>query len=218
MKQLVRWCVLLAACAWWRAEATIVNPSFELPEIVAPTEPVPDGWSFFSPGFDSSGVIEDAGLAQTGDQVLQFFAPSAGTDLGRQGYFQTLTLALAPGQSIGWQAYLRNSSGLPMQSGVVGVLGIEFLRADFSEINRVELTIAPGQLATSEWRPFAVTGSPSGETTSYVRFVVAQDKLSSTANAGIFFVEDVSIIPEPSALLLGFAGAFLLWRAYRNTK
>ncbi len=198
--------------------ATIVNPSFELPEIPenAPTESTPTGWTFFSPGFDTSGAIEDAGLAQTGDQVLQFYAPDAGTDIGRQGYYQTETMTLAPGQNIGWQVYLRNSSGLPMQSGVVGILGIEFLRSDFSEINRAELFVTPGQLSTSQWLPFTVFGSPSGEPTTFVRFVIAQEKQVSTANAGIFFAEDASVVPEPSVIFLGLCGAGLLAWSWRR--
>jgi hypothetical protein len=198
--------------------ATIVNPSFELPEIPedAVPESTPTGWAFFSPGFDTSGVIENAALAQTGDQVLQFYAPDAGTDIGRQGYYQTLTMTLAPGEKIGWQVYLRNSSGLPMQSGVVGILGIEFLRSDLSEINRAELFVGTGQLSTNQWLPFTVFGSPSGEPTAFVRFVVAQEKQTSTANAGIFFAEDAAIVPEPSVIFLGICGAGLLAWSWRR--
>lgn len=200
--------------------ATIVNPSFEFPEIPedASWESTPTGWTFFSPGFDTSGTIEDASIARTGDQVLQFFAPGGTVDIGRQGYFQTLPLVLAAWQPIAWQVYLRNSSVLPMQPGVVAVLGIEFLRSDYSEINRAELFVAPSQLSTTQWLPFVVAGHPTNEPTAFVRFVIAQDKLSATADAGIFWAEDAAIIPEPGIFFLAVLGSgVLLWRRRTST-
>lgn len=212
---------IVTGCLWLAGPVTgtIVNPSFELPEIPedASPEAVPTGWTFFSPGFDTSGVIENAAIAQTGDQVLQFFAPGAGIDLGRQGYYQTLPLVLAAWQPIAWQVYLRNSGVLPMQPGVVAVLGIEFLRSDLSEINRAELFVTPAQLSPTQWQPFVVAGHPTNEPTAFVRFVIAQDKLTSTAGAGIFWAEDVAIIPEPGIFLLALVGGGMLlwWRRKR---
>ncbi|MCS7048507.1 MAG: hypothetical protein NZ483_04340 [Verrucomicrobiae bacterium] len=212
------WMVGISVLVWgWMpvAQATVVNPSFESPEIPedAPVESTPTGWTFFSPGFDTSGVIENAGIAQTGDQVLQFFAPGGGVDIGRQGYYQTLPLVLAAWQPIAWQVYLRNSSVLPMKPGVVAVLGIEFLRSDLTEINRAELFVQPSQLSTAQWLPFVVAGHPTNEPTAFVRFVIAQDKLSSTSDSGIFWAEDAAIIPEPGIFLLAVLGAgVVMWR------
>ncbi len=221
MKPMNRLAIVLAVvtgCVTVAQATLLTNGSFEFPEIPPATEPTPTSWGFFTSGPDSSGVVEDAGVALTGDQFLQFFAPGGSTDTGAfQGYFQSVALNLTPAADVEYTAWLRSSPGLPMQPGVTAKLGIEFKILGV-ETNRVELLLSSADLSTSVWRQFKVVGSPIDNIDEVV-FTIVQVKDVDTADAGIFFVEDAFgiVAPEPGVVgLLAVGGCLIAAVRRRN--
>jgi hypothetical protein len=200
--------VFLAAAVAASAQIPLLNTSFESP-VADGSEPAPDNWGFFTSGPNSSGVSSN--IARTGGQSLIFFAPpDAGDANSFQGYAQGVTLAVGTSDTITFSGYFRADAGLPLAANAIGKLGIEFHRANNSEINRVELQILPGDLSTSEWRLFSVSGSPNGEAATSLGFTLVEVN-GDAPNSGIFYVDDVAAVPEPTtfsmvALALGAVG------------
>lgn len=208
--------VLFATGVAGFADVPLLNTSFESP-VADGSEPDPTSWGFFNGGPPGNGNPNSSGvssnIARTGGQSLIFFAPPQDENTNTfQGYAQNVTLAVAASDTITFSGYFRADSGSPLAPNAVGKLGIEFKKGNGDEINRVELQVLPGALSTSAWTLFSVSGSPSGEAAASLTFTLVEVN-GSTPNSGIFYVDDVSAVPEPTtfgmvALAVAVLGAF----------
>ncbi len=180
---LLVWLLLSAAILADAGENLSSNPGFE--DASGAAGDIPDGWVWFASEDQSVGIDEE--ISRSGSRSVKISAQRARDAQG--GIFQELTVD--PLREYTFAAYVLNDEAGPLGQWSSGMIGIEWKKADDSDISRVKSEAWNWQLSGRRWeRYFVKAKAPSRAAKARFVIYLYDGPLPST---GSFFVDDVEV-------------------------
>jgi hypothetical protein len=197
--------VALAAVPAWAA--SVSNGGFEDP-VTADGPPFVGSWEAFNGGAGSQAVNSTAS-PRSGAQSLALSI--ANTDNTFAGVFQDVP-NLTAGTPVTFSGYHMSPTD-PL--GVGTEIRIEWRNSSTNvEVSR---TANSSPVPTAQYTPFSLTATvPSGADTARVVYAI-QSFGAEPGNNGVVYVDDVSVVPEPSTAVLSLGALGLAFLRRRRS-
>lgn len=164
-----------------------LNPGFEEPE--APEEAaLPLRWAYFTSARPSCTVTKEA--SRSGLQAVRLSAQKTANAI--QGLL--MDLPVEPGRKYTFSLFVRSSKAGPLSGPAVGMLVVEWRRADGKEISRAASSPWDAKLSRLRWEMFSISQAvpPAGAVTG--RFGI--HLLDGVGGGGAFLADDAVIFSE----------------------
>lgn len=198
---------LLVALSGGQALAVnfFANPSFEEP-ITYDGPPFVGSWEGFSGGGTAVAAISTANPL-SGAQHLDLSI--LGSNNNFAGVFQDV-IGLTPGNSVTFSG----NHALGGAADVVVEFRVEWRNTvSNAEISRTQLTTAPTSTA---YEPFSLTDTvPAGADSGRFVYAIQTFTNAGSTDTGTIYLDDFSVVPEPTSALLAAAGLAAMIRRRR---